>query len=177
MIGFLRKTDPRRPAGEGLQSALPGKGLGLLLAFWVVVTMPGGLAAQEAGRGDAPSKFSWRLSDPLVVDPGQTATTEQGTMTTGYTVEAQALGDGAAPIKRGRFRITLNAFSPLQDRPGQEVGSWQVTGTWTLTDVAAPPEAAKARYHPAVLRGTLRAKLGFNPATHAGPVKAARSTT
>lgn len=168
----VRGVNHRRLVQEGTRRRRAVIGVLTMLGVAALLAAPCGLAAQGAGRGEAPSKFSWRLTDSQVVEPGETVTTVEGTMTTGYTVEAQARGEGAAPIKNGRFRVTLNAFSPFQDRPGQEAGFWQVTGNWTLTDAEAPPEVSKTRYHPAVLRGTLRAKLGFNPATHPGPVKA-----
>jgi len=172
MYGCLKEGNHRSSGQEGPRGRRAVRCLLSMLAVGVLVAAQGGLEAQETGREGSPRKFSWRLTNSQIVEPGETTTTEQGTMTTGYTVEAQAQGDEGAPIKKGRFRVTLNAFSPFQDRPGQEAGTWQVTGNWTLTDAEAPPEASKTRYHPSVLRGTLRAKLGFNPATHPGPVKA-----
>lgn len=119
----------------------------------------------------AAEKYSWHLSDPRVVDPGETTTTPRGTMITGYTVEAVARGGGKAPIRNGRFRLTINYFSPHQDLPGQEAGYWYGTGTWTLTDQDTPVDP-RARYGPGILRGSLRTKLSFNPTTQSGPVEA-----
>lgn len=119
----------------------------------------------------AAEKFSWQLSDPRVVDPGETTTTPRGTMITGYTVEATAKGVGKAPIKNGRFRLTINYFFHTQDLPGQEAGYWYGTGTWTLTDQDTPVDP-KARYGPGILRGSWRTRLAFHPTRESGPVEA-----
>lgn len=140
--------------------------------------LPALLAAALALMGAAPGpgspaaeKFSWHLSDPRVVDPGETTTTPRGTMITGYTLEAVATGEGQAPIRDGRFRLTLNYFAPHQDLPGQEAGYWYGTGTWILTDRDAPVDP-KARYGPGILRGSVRTKLAFHPTRESGPVEA-----
>lgn len=140
--------------------------------------LPALLAAALALVGAAPGpgspaaeKFSWQLSDPRVVDPGETTTTPRGTMITAYTVEATARGVGQAPIQHGRFRLTINYFSPTQDLPGQEAGFWYGTGTWILTDQDTPADP-RARYGPGILRGSVRTKLAFHPTRESGPVEA-----
>lgn len=119
------------------------------------------------------SQAVWKITEAQVLDPGQQTTNDKGTMVTGYTVEATAVADkDAAPIKHGRFRVTLTAFSPIRELPGQTPGTWYLRGTWTLSDVQAPPEALKARYSPAVLRGKIIAETDFNPASEQGYLEA-----
>lgn len=146
-------------AGARLRWGLPG-----------VLTVLAFLGTAPAW-GSPAEKYTWHLTDPRVVDPGETTTTPRGTMISGYTVEATAKGVGKAPINNGRFRLTINYFSPTQDLPGQEAGYWYGTGTWTLTDQDTPVDP-KARYGPGILRGSLRTKLTFHPIRESGPVEA-----
>lgn len=131
------------------------------------------LGAQPEKPTSSASPAVWKISEARILDPGHQTMNDKGTMITGYTVEATAVAEkDAAPIKQGRFRVTLTAFSPTREMPGQTPGTWYLRGTWTLSDVQASPEALKARYSPSVLRGKIIAETDFNPASEQGYLEA-----
>lgn len=110
----------------------------------------------------------WRLADVQVVNKGQTVVIPEGRLTAGYTIEANATSQEGDLVPEGKFQLTLTAFSPRQDMPGQRAGRWYIHGNWTITDVNASEEEANARHSPAIIRGALLADLTFNPATDPG---------
>ncbi len=112
----------------------------------------------------------WQLTDVQVVNRGQTVATQEGILTTGYTVEATARSKEGNLVPEGKFQLTLTAFSPHRDMPGQRAGRWYIQGDWVITDVNANEneEEAKARHSPAIVKGALLADLTFNPATEPG---------
>jgi hypothetical protein len=117
--------------------------------------------------------FGWELGGNTVMNQGKSADIREGTLVTGYTIHAEAMGIGHAPVKTGLFRLTLTAFSPKFDMPGQKAGVWYLRGEWTITDESADPKLRKVRHNPAVIRGTLSAKLPEDPRAYRGQVAAA----
>lgn len=117
-------------------------------------------------------EVSWQLTNPVVVEAGQTRQNENGTLTTGYKVQATAAAVGAAPVRNGTFLLNATVFSPKEDMPGQKAGMHYVTGTWSITDDKAQARARQARHSAAKIQGRLDAELSFNPARTPGPVNA-----
>lgn len=115
-----------------------------------------------------PEMVIWELTDTKVVAPGQTVEMEEGQFIQGYTLEAKAKSKGGNIVPNGVFRLTMDAFSPYQDMPGQRAGYWYVNGTWTVTKNNANPDNANLKHNPDVVDGTLMAELPFNPTGGAG---------
>jgi hypothetical protein len=107
----------------------------------------------------------WELSKTQVIDRGQTISIKQGTLTTGYAIEAKAKAKTGDLLAEGTFRLTLTAFKPKKDMPGQKAGYWYVQGDWTVTKKDADPASVKVRHNPDVVAGAIKAQLTFNPAT------------
>ncbi len=107
----------------------------------------------------------WELSKARVVDPGRTYAMGEGTMTEGFVIEAKAKAKHNNVVPEGRFQLTLSAFAPNRDMPGQKAGTWYVQGKWVITKAGADPNVLKARHNPAKVEGTVSAELGFNPTT------------
>ncbi len=106
----------------------------------------------------------WELTKTTVVDPGQTVTVPgEGTFVTGYTIEAKAKAKNNNVVPEGQLRLTLNLFSPENDKPGQEAGHWYVEGAWIITKKDADPELVKVKHNPEVIRGKVKTNLAFNP--------------
>lgn len=147
--------------------------VGLLLAITATA-----LAAPSAQRGSpwTPDQAAWDLTKLKVVDPGQTldlpADKETGfpggTLTSGYILEATAKARGGPLVPSGTFRLTLSAFSPNADMPGQRAGWWSITGDWTLVDQSGNSQALKARHNPFKVAGKVSSELEFNPLVQAG---------
>jgi len=129
----------------------------LLLAAWA---SPGALAARPAKA----QPIGWKLQGLTVIDPGQTMMTGEGTLTTGYTLEAKASSGSKRMLTEGTFRLTLSAFQPIKDMPGQKAGLWHVQGKWSLTRKNATAATLTARHNPDTIEGRLKAELPFNPA-------------
>jgi len=110
----------------------------------------------------------WELTKTTVVDPGQTNVDGMGTFVEGYTIEAKAKAKHNNVVPEGSFWLTLTAFSPANDMPGQKAGLWYVQGKWRITKKDADPEALKVRHNSEVIEGSLKAELDFNPATGQG---------
>ena len=108
-------------------------------------------------------EIGWQLSQAEVVSEGQLAELEQGTLYTDYAIQAYAVSENNPNFKEGYFQLTLSAFSPRQDMPGQKAGNWYIHGEWTVIDVNAPAGAAEVRHNPHVVKGTLSTELTFNP--------------
>ncbi|AJE02768.1 hypothetical protein [Geobacter pickeringii] len=120
-------------------------------------------------RQAAPQEVSWQLTNAKVVRSGQSSETGEGTLNSGYTVEADAVAVGEdVPVPQGKFRLILTAISPHRDTPDQKGGRWYLQGSWTL----AGSPSVKTRHVPAVIRGDLTADLSFNPATAQGELDA-----
>ncbi|NTV76041.1 MAG: hypothetical protein HGA66_17780 [Holophaga sp.] len=83
-----------------------------------------------------------------MLKPGATTIDAQGTMTSGYVLEATAKAlNPDTPVQNGTFKIELNAFSPSQDMPGQKAGTWYVRGDWQITkrNITAAEQEARLR--------------------------------
>jgi hypothetical protein len=145
--------------------------LPLSAASFAAVAAP---AARVPGIQDA--VLGWQLTQARVLDPGVTTIAAQGTLTSGYVLEATAKAiDPETPVQNGTFKIDLDAFSPSQDMPGQKAGTWYVRGDWQITKRGITAAEQEARHGPSFLNGSLSVELPFNPATEAGPVNAAVS--
>jgi hypothetical protein len=115
----------------------------------------------------------WNVTNARMVNAGRTERVQNGVLSAGYIVEADAAAtDPSAPMQRGTFRITLTAFSPAMDMPGQKAGAWYVQGDWSITDEKATEKEKAARHSPTVIKGSLTAELAFNPASDRGTVNA-----
>lgn len=75
---------------------------------------------------------NWHLTDGHVVYPGDTLTIDRSTLMTGYMVEATA-DSSNGPVRKGVFRATLTAFSPVSRFAGQNPDFWYLAGKWTIT--------------------------------------------
>ncbi len=117
------------------------------------------------------ASMSWALSDAQVVEAGETVILPNGTMSTGYTIEATAESTDSAFVTKGTLRVNLTAFSPKKDSRVQKAGIWYVRGEWVLSDIDAPP-ISNPRYTPGVIHGQLQVELPFNPAEGAGDLSA-----
>lgn len=156
-----------------MRSSLPftfvGRSLLAVLALVLICTNIASASPQVPAKNQS---VVWEIRDAVVVSRGQQTDSDKGAMITGYTVEASAVAQGDAPITKGKYQATLTAFSPAQETAGQIAGTWPLQGTWTLTDVTASPEAAKARCSPSVLQGNFTAETDFNPALERGYLEA-----
>lgn len=117
------------------------------------------------------ASMSWTLSDAQMVEAGETVILPNGTMSTGYTIEATAESTDSAFVTKGTLRVNLTAFSPKKDSRVQKAGIWYVRGEWVLSDIDAPP-ISNPRYTPGVIHGQLQVELPFNPAEGAGDLSA-----
>jgi hypothetical protein len=109
------------------------------------------------------ASMSWRLSDAQVVEAGETVILPNGTMSTGYTIEATAESTDSTFVTRGILRVNLTAFTPKKDSHMQKAGIWYIRGKWLLSDIDAPP-SSNPRFTPGVIDGQLQVELPFNPA-------------
>jgi hypothetical protein len=87
--------------------------------------------------------------------------TPEGTLTTGYLVEAMATPTGSG-VFAGRFQASLSFFTPSRNLPGQRVGRCYVGGSWTITHPAAGPKQ-QLHENPLMARGRLTADLASDP--------------
>jgi hypothetical protein len=112
---------------------------------------------------DAPinsDAIAWELSRGSVVDRGESIVLPEGTLTRGFTIEANAKDDDGGYIPRGTLRLTLSAFTPSIDLPRQSAGFTYVQGKWTVTDQGSTGES---KHSPGVISGVLGAELDFDP--------------
>lgn len=128
-------------------------------------------AASVSADAIRTASMSWTLSDAQVVEAGETVTLPNGTMSTGYTIEATAESTDSAFVTKGTLRLSLTAFTPKKDSRVQKAGIWYVRGKWILSDIDAPP-ISNPRYTPGVIHGQLQVELPFNPAEGAGDLSA-----
>ncbi len=88
-------------------------------------------------------------------------------MRTGIRMEGKAtaaLPDGG--LARGVFSISMTAFTPSDDQPGQKKGFWYLSGNWTIT--ASDPE----RERPFLLTGVLKGSVPFDIMAENGVMEA-----
>lgn len=104
-----------------------------------------------------------------IVDPGVTIVTEQGTFIQNVKMVADAqakTGKLKLPttlLPSAQFTMTVSAFSPKKDMPGQQAGMWYIQGEWTLTKTGTTAEVADIRNNPNEINGRIQATLKFNP--------------
>jgi hypothetical protein len=147
---------------------------GRLVVFTLALALLSAAPAFSA-RKKVPPKgevFGWELEGATVANPGKVYKTRQGILISGCVIEASASRLGRAPFEVGIFRLNFTAFSPYQDMPRQKAGFWYVQGDWTITDEAADEQLKKVRHSPAVVRGSLKTRLTFNPLEQSGQVTA-----
>lgn len=134
-------------------------------------TVPGLLlfvcAATASAAAIHNASMSWTLSDTQVVEAGETAILPNGTLSSGYTIEATAESTDSVFVSKGTLRVNLTAFTPKKDSLMQKAGIWYVRGKWVLSDIDAPP-SSNPRYTPGVIDGQLQVELPFNPAEGGG---------
>jgi hypothetical protein len=114
----------------------------------------------------------WELKHTKVVDPGRTevipANPETGfpggTLTTGFTIEAQARSKSGHLVQNGAFRMTLSAFWPNADMPAQKAGAWYIEGMWSIVSDTADKPSLNVRHNPFTVEGRVHTALPFNPA-------------
>ncbi len=114
------------------------------------------------------AKSGWEITEARVLDPGRTSVEPEGTLTTGYTIEARARSMAGERLPDGVFRVVVSAFLPKSDMPGQRAGVWHVNGQWTITDGRASDAEKAARHSVARLKGRIATDLVFNPAAEDG---------
>ncbi|MCU0836430.1 MAG: hypothetical protein MUC77_18660 [Chromatiaceae bacterium] len=143
----------------------------------LALALSGFVAVATGDTTDAPittGDFGWQLTQARVLSHGVTTRVPVGTLTEDYLVEAVATAttDGT-PVPQGRFEISVSAFQPARDMPGQKAGVWYVRANWAVMDEQASEEEQAARHSPSIVRGSLSAELPFNPANTAGTMDAA----
>ncbi|MDH4230570.1 MAG: hypothetical protein OEW04_00900 [Nitrospirota bacterium] len=152
------------------------KGIFLSMSIFILgltISSPFPSTAKSLPDSITYSAFDWQISNAQVVDPGKTMTNNKGTLTKGYIIEAAADAVSPdAPIKKGTLRITMSAFLPAKDMPGQKAGTWYVQGKWSITDENASETEKKARHSEGVVRGDLFATSNFNPCASQGALSA-----
>lgn len=107
----------------------------------------------------------WQLTKANIVSQGQTSMTGEGTLTTGFIVEAMAKSRYDNLVKNGTFRLELSLFMPKKDMPGQKAGRWYVNGKWAIDANGKPADARKNRHQPGIAQGLIQGDLDFNPIT------------
>jgi hypothetical protein len=120
-------------------------------------------ASPSAKKVTTSEEVVWELTKTEVVDPGQTLTSSEGTLITGYVIEAKAKAKNNNVVPEGQLRLTMSLFSPNEDMLGQKAGLWYVQGKWTITKKDYDPATVKVRHNPDVMEGDLQTELTFNP--------------
>ncbi len=133
----------------------------LCVALLILITSVAASATKAPIQNDV---VVWQLTKARVVDQGQVTTNEDGTLITGFIVEAKAKSRHDNLVKNGTFRLELSLFQPRRDMPGQQAGRWYLQGEWII-DAKGNPAAVKERHKPGTARGFLMADLDFNPTT------------
>lgn len=135
----------------------------LLVAILILAAGTSAIAAKPPIQDD---EVVWQLTRPKVIDPGKTETIREGTLITGFIIEAKAKSRHQNLIKNGTFRLELSAFSPKRDMPRQKAGRWYLQGRWVI-DANGNPAAVKERHKPGTAQGFIEADLDFNPTAEA----------
>jgi hypothetical protein len=124
--------------------------ISLLVAALVLLSASTLLAQPLSNAKGKPAKtMTWVLTQGAVIDPGKT----EGSLTTGYVVQATATAQGQARVSTGKFTMRCT----IEDKGDH----FQVRGAWDITKVGAPRTAHRT---PDSIKGTFVAKLPFNPA-------------
>ncbi len=142
-----------------------------LTLIFVVVVLLAGMVYSSASAVKPPFSEEivvWEISKPVVISEGQTVETREGTLTTGYVIEAKAKAKNNNVVPEGSIVFTFSVFTPLGDMPGQVPGIWYVHGDWVITKKNASIESAKARHSSDKAMGNIKAELAFNPLAQPG---------
>jgi hypothetical protein len=121
---------------------------------------------------DGPPKgVEWQLSETTAISWGILSRTSEGEIRSGIKIEGKAVAQSSDnTFSEGAFTVTLTAFAPYEDMPGQKKGNWYLSGNWSITATGTDPTS-----HPSptsVLTGTLKASLAYDPAVETGPMAA-----
>jgi hypothetical protein len=117
--------------------------------------------------------FTWELRNATVVTFPQVMETDQGTVFTGYTIEADATClDELAPLHHGTFHLNLTIYSPANNTAWEQAAWWTLRGSWSITRAGRVTQKNNVHHGPVFLHGDLNAVLPFNPLTQAGFVRA-----
>ena len=155
-----------------MRRSLMSRGAISCMQFLVAMTIIAATCG-VAVANQSPSLMEWQLSEAKVVTPGAVGTLTEGSMRSGIKIEAKAVTQTPGVIfPEGTFSITLNAFSPSADMPGQKAGSWYLRGEWTITAPNADPALLKARYNPDSMSGMLTGTVPYDPETTLGMLEA-----
>jgi hypothetical protein len=127
-------------------------GFGVLLAL---TATPG-----SAEEKIIPDTVTWGLTKTVVLDPGTTEVSEEGTLLKGYTIESTAKEKDSKLVPEGTFRLELSVFQPSEDMDGQEAGRWYVEGKWAVIDKYALDDEKHSR---GVVSGFIATVLDFDP--------------
>lgn len=112
------------------------------------------LAKEAPFQGES---IKWHLTGGRVVYPGDALIIDRSTLMTGHTVEAMAASSDG-PVRKGVFRATLTAFSPLVRYAGRNPELWYLAGKWTITEVGEGGQQVELRPDGVVLEGNLVAE-------------------
>jgi hypothetical protein len=135
----------------------PFLAISLLVAGLVVFSASMLLAQTMTNPKAQPDRtMTWVLTNGTVIDPGKT----EGSLTTGYVVEATATAKGPARVSTGKFTIKCN----ITDQGG---GKFRLRGVWNITREGVAPQTHRT---PDSINGALMANLDFNPAAGVGAI-------
>ncbi len=113
----------------------------------------GGSAVSPLPDAPTPAGQGWTLSNPKVLAKGDTAQAQQGTLTQGRIVSADAMSEDG---RKARFTITLTQFVPSSNAPGGTIsGRHYLQGSWRLVPAGL---GTQARNPLGSYRGALRAE-------------------
>ena len=137
----------------------------LLVAALALFSASTLLAQPMAPKAKPAKTMTWVLTNGTVIAPEQIKI--DGTLTTGYVVEATATANGPARVRTGKFTIRCT-ITEIE-------GKFVLRGAWDITREGTP----KATHHtPDSILGTLVANLAFNPAvSDPDPAAGARAIT
>lgn len=140
-LRMLADSPPATPAVSPIARPAP-----------TIVASPPTLAAEQA----------WSLSDIVIDRPGRASRLADG-IVIDYVLRGSATASAGTDVKEGSFQISISAFQPSRDLPGQPAGRWYIRGDWSITDAQAPPPAPGQRHRRGVLAGTLVSTMDADP--------------
>jgi hypothetical protein len=105
-----------------------------------------------------------------VAERGKTVAVPEGTLVSGFVIEATATSIGDGRFRRARFQLAGTLFSPAGESARRAARVWYVNAAWAIADPhPMPNEGPEGLY---VASGRLQAVLDFNPLDHPGMVNA-----
>ena len=139
----------------------------ILLSFVLALAWPGGLSFADS-KAVTKEEVVWKLTQTAIVSQGETVTMENGTMVSGFTLQANAKARHNNIVPDGKIVFNLSAFSPSRELPGQVPGTWYIQGKWEITGRTATKESRNASHSADKAQGFIKAELPFNPLTEPG---------